>query len=480
MGRILMNERHHSLPHLHVGILGGGITGLTAAFYLLRAGVQVTVIEGRQQPGGLSTSFDFGPFRWDRFYHCILTSDKSLLTLLEDLGLSEEIHWTETKVGFFADNRLYSMSSTRDFLKFPPLSLWQKFRLGLGILYASRIRNARKLEGMPVAEWLIRVFGEANYRKMWGPLLKAKLGACREEASAALIWATIFRLFSTRDRKAGNKERLGYVQGGYQKALSVLTERIVEMGGKILTGVPVEKVCALPGGEVECAMASQKIRFDSVISTIPSGPFSSIVAGLPEEYGENLRRVKYLGVVCLALVLKRRLSPYYVTNLTDESLPFTGIIEMTNLISLDETRGYHLVYLPKYTAPNDPLFASDDEHIWNLFRAGLRKVFPDLKDCEIERRFVFRERWVQPLPVLHYSYLAPSMETGVKGVLLANTTQIINSTLNNNEMVRIGRQAADRVLARVKRAEQDSPLSANALQPVTEAAQIPTISAAGS
>jgi hypothetical protein len=107
-------------------------------------------------------------------------------------------------------------------------------------------------------------------------------------------------------------------------------------------------------------------------------------------------------------------------------------------------------------------------------------VFPDLKDCEIERRFVFRERWVQPLPVLHYSYLAPSMETGVKGVLLANTTQIINSTLNNNEMVRIGRQAADRVLARVKRAEQESPLSANALQPLAEAAQIPTISVAGS
>src|SRR5579875_2270640 len=102
MGRILMHERHHSLPHLHVGILGGGITGLTAAFYLLRAGVQVTVIEGRQQPGGL------------------LTSDNSLLTLREDLGLSEEIHWTETKVGFFADNRLYSMGSTQDFLKFPP------------------------------------------------------------------------------------------------------------------------------------------------------------------------------------------------------------------------------------------------------------------------------------------------------------------------------------------------------------------------
>src|SRR5581483_4813495 len=148
-------------------------------------------------------------------------------------------------------------------------------------------------------------------RKMWGPLLKAKLGACREEASAAFIWATIFRLFSTRDRKAGNKERLGYVRGGYQRVLSVLTDHIVEMGGKILTGVPVERVCALPDGEVECTMPGEKIRFDRVISISHSRPCSSMRTGLPEEYAENLRRMNYLGVVGLALVLKRKLSPFY-------------------------------------------------------------------------------------------------------------------------------------------------------------------------
>ena len=108
-----------------IGVLGGGITGLTAAFYLLRAGADVTVFESRSQVGGLATYFNFGSFWWDKFYHCILTSDRPLLQLIEDLGLGSELRWTETKVGFFADGELYPMTSTMDLLRFRPLSLWQ-------------------------------------------------------------------------------------------------------------------------------------------------------------------------------------------------------------------------------------------------------------------------------------------------------------------------------------------------------------------
>src|SRR5450631_1041926 len=190
----------------HIGILGGGITGLTAAFYLLREGYEVTVVESRPELGGLATYFDFGPFHWDKFYHCILTSDRPLQTLIDDLGLTDEMRWKETKVGFFAGGRLHSVSSSMEFLRFPALSLWEKFRFGLGILYACRIRDGKELENIPVAEWLTRVFGRATYKKMWAPLLKCKLGSCREEASAAFIWATIVRLYSTRDKSAGQKE----------------------------------------------------------------------------------------------------------------------------------------------------------------------------------------------------------------------------------------------------------------------------------
>lgn len=428
-----------------MGILGGGIAGLTAAFYLLRAGERVTVYEAQPQPGGLSTYFDFGPFHWDKFYHCIPTSDRPLLKLIDDLGLTPELRWQETKVGFFTDNALHSMSSTWDFLRFPALSLWEKFRLGLGILYASRIRDGKQLEAIPVSEWLIRVFGRGNYEKMWGPLLKCKLGACREEASAAFIWATIFRLYSTREKNASQKERMGYVRGGYRTVFLRMIREIERMGGNIQTGVSVQEIRSRPGGGLTVRSVEEVKQFDAIISTVPSKVLSKIAPELSEEYRQKLEAVKYLGVVCLVLVLKRRLTPFYCTNLTDEDLPFTGLIEMTNLISQEETKGRHLFYLPKYTAPGDPLFDASDEGVWNLFAPHLRRIFPDLQEQEIEGRFVFRERLVQPVPVLHYSTIVPDMETNVPRLLIANTTQIVNSTLNNNEMVKIASRAVRRI-----------------------------------
>lgn len=448
---------------LDVAILGGGITGLTSAFYLLRAGARVTLFEAQPQPGGLATYFNFGAFWWDRFYHCILTSDGPLLQLIDDLGLTPKLKWTPTKVGFFADEKLYSMSSSLDFLRFRPLGLWQKARLAAGILYACRIKDGRTLEGELATVWLTRVFGEKNYEKIWGPLLKCKLGGCREEASGAFIWATITRLYSTREKNSSQQERLGYVQGGYRTVFNRLVEEVEAMGGCILTDAPVKRISS-EGGKVELEVNGGKQRFDRVIATIPSWPLVAITPGLHDDYVRKLNSVTYLGIVCVALVLKRRLSPFYVTNLANEDVPFTGIIEMTNLISGEETGGRHLVYLPKYTSPGDPLFDASDDEVWAQFRKHLIRVIPDFQDRDVERRFTFRERFVQPVPTLHYSEIVPEMETGVSGLILANTTQIINSTLNNNAMVQIARRAVEATAAEIGCSTESKPIPA----PITQ------------
>jgi protoporphyrinogen oxidase len=217
------------------------------------------------------------------------------------------------------------------------------------------------------------------------------------------------------------------------------------MGGKILTGISADRIVANSAGGVTVTARQQRMDFDCVVSTIPSGPLARVAPELHDDYRSRLLEVQYMGMVCTALVLRRKLTPYYCTNLTDD-LPFTGIIEMTNLISPEETQGRHLVYLPKYTAPNDPLFNAGDDQVWQTFRDGLQRVIPDLKENDIEQRFIFRERLVQPIPVMNYSALVPNMQTSVKNLFLANTTQIVNSTLNNNEMVKISRTAVDLVL----------------------------------
>jgi protoporphyrinogen oxidase len=429
---------------LRIGILGGGITGLTSAFYLLRAGHQVTILEGRPQPGGLATYFDFGPFQWDKFYHCILTSDGPLLQLIDDLGLTPDLRWTETKVGFFTNGGLHSMTTSLDFLRFPELSLWQKFRLGLGILRVSRIQDGLALEQEPLEPWLAKIFGTEVYKKMWEPLLKCKLGEARKQTSASFIWATIKRLYSTREKGASKKEHLGYVRGGYRAVFVRLVKRIEAMGGRILTGLPVEQIQSNRKNGVTVTSGQTTMDLDCVISTVPSSVLAKLAPEISTAYRRKLETIQYMGMVCAVMVLKRKLTPYYCTNIT-EDLPFTGIIEMTNLISAEETAGRHLVYLPKYTSPGDPLFNTADDEVWRSFYTALKQVIPDLADDDIEQHFVFRERLVQPIPVLHYSDLAPAMQTGVANLLVANTTQIVNSTLNNNEMVRIARQAVDMV-----------------------------------
>ena len=54
------------------------------------------------------------------------------------------------------------MSNTFEFLKFPPLDLISKFRLGGTIFYASRVKNWKALEKVSVEEWLTKLSGQKD------------------------------------------------------------------------------------------------------------------------------------------------------------------------------------------------------------------------------------------------------------------------------------------------------------------------------
>ena len=432
-----------------VAILGGGITGLTAAFTLLKQGVDVEIFESQPSIGGLAATQDFGPFRWDRFYHCILTSDQALLELINELGLTPSLRWRTTEVGFYSRSALHAMTSPVDLLRFPCLSLAAKIRFGLGILYAGRVCDGRGLEAVPLKDWVKRVFGETLLREIWDPLLRCKLGDLRSEASASFLWSTIRRLYSTRKKGIEKKEQLGYVEGGYRVVLDQLIHEVQRLGGTVHLGSRLDRVEA-GGRGIEVRGPGIHREFDSCLMTIPAPAILGLVPTLGEEYQRRLRAPKYLGVVCLALVLRRSLSPFYLTNVTQDA-PFTGVVEMTNLIDARRnTEGFSLVYVPKYTTPADPLFQATDQEIWECFSKSIWPMYPELRGTDIVSKHVFRERYVQPVPTLHYAENAPPVETGIPGLFVANTTQIVNDTLNNNAMVSIARAACRAVVRNLR------------------------------
>ena len=88
-----------------VAIVGGGILGMTAAYRLSQAGVDVTLYERAPDLGGLVGSFDFDGTQADRFYHVVLPTDDRVLGLAEELGLRDTFRFRPTKVGFYGGGR---------------------------------------------------------------------------------------------------------------------------------------------------------------------------------------------------------------------------------------------------------------------------------------------------------------------------------------------------------------------------------------
>ena len=65
------------------------------------------------------------------------------------------------------------------------------------------------------------------------------------------------------------------------------------------------------------------------------------------------------------MLLRTELPDFYVVNITDEGLPFTGIINMSALVGSFD--GASLVYLPRYTTEDDPAFAVFHVYDWLTF-----------------------------------------------------------------------------------------------------------------
>jgi protoporphyrinogen oxidase len=437
-------------PGPSIAVVGGGIAGIAAALELAKSGTsRITLFEKAGQLGGLNS-----PYRWqdlvcDRFYHVILPSDCFMIEFLDQLGLADRLRWTASQSGFYGREKLVPFSSARDFIRFPFLSLGQKFRLGLGILYSSRVETLEKLDRFSVPRWLKRVFGQKVSENFWAPLVRSKLGDAAERTSAAFLGATIKRLYGAR-RSARLRESVGVILGGTGAIQGAAEKRLSELAVEIRTRTPVERL-SYQGGKIVLQSPADRLPFEKVLLTIPNPDISKIIGDVRVSAPwTEILETEYLGIICLLLILKRPLSPYYVINLLDRNLSFTGIVESTNIIPKGTFGGRHLVYLPKYVTQDDPLNKTPDHQIKEDFAKSLRKIFPDLKNEDILHSQVFRENWVQPIHRPRTAETRPSTRAPLPGVYLANASLIPNSTLNNNAVLEEVQKAVRIIAAEIR------------------------------
>lgn len=430
---------------MKIGILGGGVMGISLGYFLSKKGVQVEIYEASPGIGGLA-----GPLTLvdgtivDRFYHTILSSDSHLYQLCCELGIADQLRFNETKMGFFYQGEIYSMNNVIEFLKFPPLGWIDRFRLGLTVLYAQFVRDWNSLESISVEEWLVRWSGRRTYENIWLPMLKAKFDGSFDQVPATYIWARLVRMKSTRSG-ANQREEAGHLAGGYISLIRAMADQVEARGGKINLKMPVERIIIDKNKAKGIQVEGKTYPFDKLISTLQPPIFQRLIPDASEEYRNYIAETKYLGIICPLMVLDHPLTGYWTINLTDDRIPFTGIIETTTYIKPQYVGGHHLVYLPKYTAPNSPLQNMSDEEIKTQWLDYLMDMFPEFQSDWIRYFLVQRARYVEPMHLINSTHLIPSVETPINNLYMATNSQIYPSLTNGESITRKANEISETV-----------------------------------
>jgi protoporphyrinogen oxidase len=244
----------------------------------------------------------------------------------------------------------------------------------------------------------------------------------------------------------------GCVRGGYARILEAYGARLEREGVRVRLGCPTASVSRSAPGRLCVTADGSSAEYDQVVLTVPAPVAARVATCLPPEERERLGDVRYVGIVCASLLLRRPLGGYYVTNITDEGFPFTGVIEMTALVDKRHFGDRTLVYLPKYVPSDDPLLEKSDAEIRASFLAGLRRMYPDLGEDDVLAFQLSRVRNVFALTTLGYSDRLPPTTTSVPGLHVVCSAHVLNGTLNVNETRRLAESAAAGLLSAERRA----------------------------
>jgi protoporphyrinogen oxidase len=426
-----------------VGIVGGGLLGLTVAYRLARAGVPVSVYERSQTLGGLAAATDLDGIPVDRFYHVVLPTDHHVRDLAGELGLGERFRFRRTSAGFYHGGALSSMSTPRELLGFSGLARRDRVRLAAFALRCQLKRDYDDLEGRSLEEWLRSTAGDALWEQLWRPLLDSKFDGRFDDLPATYLWARSRRMAGTRDRSA--KEVLGTIDGGYQVLVDALVAAIHRHGGEVLSGTPVRRVASSGGSAIGVVLDDGLRPHDWVLTTQLRPNMEGLLA---EDLAAALApdTCRYLGVVCVVLRMRHTVSPYYLLNLTDRRVPLTTVVETTHVVDPERVGGT-LLYLPKYVDPASPELGRSSAELADEYVAHLRTIFPAVGPEDVMARQVARARIAEPVHVLGGSR-QPS-RFPAPGLAMASSAHVYPELVNGQAVIGLAEQVAAQLLERV-------------------------------
>jgi protoporphyrinogen oxidase len=431
-----------------IGVVGGGIAGLAAAYRLRQQGHEVRVFEASDQVGGLAAVYETAGDDIEKFYHHLSKSEQTIVDLAEELGLGDRLEWRIGKNAYYVDGVVHPLDTAWQIAAYPHMSLYDKFRLGMltlgvdvrgGIPDFDTYDDLSAFEDVPVTDFILEHTSRGVYENFFEPLLDAKFGSRKDDVSAAWLLGRI-KFRGERDLRRG--EILGYFEGGFRPLLDALVDAVGR--DRIVTNARVTDV-----GVADGRARSLTVSTDGEVTVHDVD--SVVVAAMPNVLEDLVGYdcdIDFQGAVCAVVTMDEALTDTYWLNVRDEA-PFGALIEHTNFVGPERYGGQHLLYVASYIqSPEERLWQLDDDELEDLWLTGIEDLFPDFDRSSVSEFRVARNPRAAPVYERGYldmviPYDLSDVADGVYYAGMASEAQYPERSLNGGIVA--GFECADRI-----------------------------------
>ncbi|EKD87435.1 MAG: hypothetical protein ACD_36C00082G0001 [uncultured bacterium] len=399
---------------MKIAIIGGGFTGLSAAYELTKRGHNVSVFEKEKTLGGLAYGFRQPNWDWhlEGGYHHWFTNDHAMRKLIKELGLYEKLIIKRPITANYYKGKVFQFDSPVHLFTYPYLSPVDKLRTALLLALCKVNPFWKLLENITAKDFFVTIGGKPAWDVLWEPLMYGKFGEYADTIAASWLWARIKK----------RTQRLMYIAGGFHTVVEALVQAIKKNGGKIIAG---KTLTSIPKG------------FDHTLLTVPTTIAAKLTPDLP------IPTIPHLHAQTLILETdKPILKDVYWLNVADRSFPFLAVVAHTNFMHSKYYGNHHITYFGNYLPQGHPYLSMTKEQLLKEFMPYINKISSVQLADQISNFYMFVGPFAQPVHQLHYSRRAPKLTTSDKKIFLTNLDSIYPWDRGTNYAVELGIKAA--------------------------------------
>lgn len=433
---------------MKIAILGGGLTGLTAAYHLSKKRHTIAVYEGSERLGGLAQGFHREGWEWEleRTYHHIFNNDSEILNLAHEIGYNNFRFKTPLTASLFGEvnnYRIFPVDSPKDFLLLPELSLFAKLRAGVTLVFLKLSPFLPYYEKVTSARFLKMTMGHEVWEVLWEQLFRKKFGIFAEKILASFIWARVTK----------RTQSLGYPDGGFQTFIDALAEKDRDLGVSIHKSSIITEI-RKKGGGYEVSGKKDGVDFhetvDAIISTLPYPTTLRVMSDLlGKDYYEEQKKRKYLFAINLILKTdKPLLDRAYWLNVGAKDIPFMCMVQHTNFVDKKHYGDKHITYVAWYVEGASELLKKSEEEVLAFVLPYLKNMQPNLTETP-EVVALIKAPYAQPIFDAEFATIPRTFATREKNILIANLDMTYPYDRGTNYAVQLGKEVSNYFLNQI-------------------------------